>query len=156
MKFAVMRLRISNSQNFLGSKLKKLKKFDLLQIKEKLKMQKSISDLRNIEADSEKCHKIENELQNLLADYNSKVDKIGVNLFISNRYLMHKMLDQKAVMLNRLEFLENEKSILLDEMTKSKVKKDVLKKKQAELNNKLRNETVTKNENSFSSIRKDR
>ena len=156
MKFAVMRLRISNSQNFLGSKLKKLKKFDLLQIKEKLKMQKSISDLRNIEADSEKCHKIENELQNLLADYNSKVDKIGVNLFISNRYLMHKMLDQKAVMLNRLEFLENEKSILLDQMTKSKVKKDVLKKKQAELNNKLRNEIVTKNENSFSSIRKDR
>ena len=65
------------------------------------------------------------------------------------------MLDQKAVMLNRLEFLENEKSILLDEMTKSKVKKDVLKK-QAELNNKLRNEIVTKNENSFSSIRKDR
>tara|TARA_B100001939_G_scaffold344365_1_gene358666 strand:- start:1418 stop:1828 length:411 start_codon:yes stop_codon:yes gene_type:complete len=136
--------------------LKKLKKFDLLQIKEKLKMQKSISDLRNIEADSEKCHKIENELQNLLADYNSKVDKIGVNSFISNRYLMHKMLDQKAVMLNRLEFLENEKSILLDEMTKSKVKKDVLKKKQAELNSKLRNEIVTKNENSFSSIRKDR
>ena len=156
MKFAVMRLRNSNSQNFWGSKLKKLKKFDLLQIKEKLKMQKSISDLRNIEADSEKCHKIENELQNLLADYNSKVDKIGVNSFISNRYLMHKMLDQKAVMLNRLEFLENEKSILLDEMTKSKVKKDVLKKKQAELNNKLRNEIVTKNENSFSSIRKDR
>ncbi|MGB0546229.1 MAG: hypothetical protein ACPGLU_02880 [Paracoccaceae bacterium] len=136
--------------------MKKLKKFDLLQIKEKLKMQKSISDLRNIEADSEKCHKIENELQNLLADYNSKVDKIGVNSFISNRYLMHKMLDQKAVMLNRLEFLENEKSILLDEMTKSKVKKDVLKKKKAELNNKLRNEIVTKNENSFSSIRKDR
>ena len=156
MKFAVMRLRISNSQNFWGSKLKKLKKFDLLQIKEKLKMQKSISDLRNIEADSEKCHKIENELQNLLADYNSKVDKIGVNSFISNRYLMHKMLDQKAVMLNRLEFLENEKSILLDKMTKSKVKKDVLKKKQAELNSKLRNEIVTKNENSFSSIRKDR
>ena len=151
-----MRLRISNSQNFWGSKLKKLKKFDLLQIKETLKMQKSISHLKNIEADSEKCHKIENELQNLLADYNSKVDKIGVNSFISNRYLMHKMLDQKAVMLNRLEFLENEKSILLDEMTKSKVKKDVLKKKQAELNNKLRNETVTKNENSFSSIRKDR
>jgi len=136
--------------------LKKLKKFDLLQIKEKLNMQKSISDLRNIEADSEKCHKIENELQNLLADYNSKVDKIGVNSFISNRYLMHKMLDQKAVMLNRLEFLENEKSILLDKMTKSKVKKDVLKKKQAELYNKLRNEIVTKNENSFSSIRKDR
>ena len=136
--------------------MKKLKKFDLLQIKEKLKMQKSISDLRNIEADSEKCHKIENELQNLLADYNSKVDKIGVNSFISNRYLMHKMLDQKAVMLNRLEFLENEKSILLDEMTKSKVKKDVLKKKQAELNSKLRNEIVTKNENSLSSIRKDR
>ena len=119
-------------------------------------MQKSISHLKNIEADSEKCHKIENELQNLLADYDSKVDKIGVNSFISNRYLMHKMLDQKAVMLNRLEFLENEKSILLDEMTKSKVKKDVLKKKQAELNSKLRNEIVTKNENSFSSIRKDR
>ena len=119
-------------------------------------MQKSISHLKNIEADSEKCHKIENELQNLLADYDSKVDKIGVNSFISNRYLMHKMLDQKAVMLNRLEFLENEKSILLDEMTKSQVKKDVLKKKQAELNSKLRNEIVNKNENSFSSFRRDK
>ena len=121
-----------------------------------LKMQKSISHLKNIEADSEKCHKIENELQSLLADYDSKVDKIGVNSFISNRYLMRKMLDQKAVMLNRLEFLENEKSILLDEMTKSQVKKDVLKKKQAELNNKLRNEIVNKNENTFSSFRRDK
>ena len=71
--------------------MKKLKKFDLLQIKETLKMQKSISHLKNIEADSEKCHKIENELQNLPADYNSKVDKTGVNSFFGNSTLPQRL-----------------------------------------------------------------
>lgn len=128
--------------------MKKLKKFDLLQIKEKLKMQKSICDLNGLEADSEKCHEIKNELQKLLEEYNSNVDKIGVNSFISKRHLMQKMLDQKEVMLNRLEFLENEKSVVLEEVTKSQVKREIFIKKQAEVKKQLRNERIKKNDDS--------
>ena len=102
--------------------MKKLKKFDLLQVKEKLKMQESISDLNAVEADSQKCQLIQNELEQLLDEYNSKVEEIAVNSFISDRHLMHKMLDQKEVMLNRLEFLENEKQAIIRQVAYSKVK----------------------------------
>tara|TARA_B100000925_G_C21951957_1_gene449373 strand:- start:520 stop:930 length:411 start_codon:yes stop_codon:yes gene_type:complete len=129
--------------------LKKLKKFDLLQIKEKLKMQQSICDLNGLEADTEKCNKINNELQILLEEYNSNVDKIGVNSFKSNRHLMHKMLDQKEVMLNRLEFLENEKSVILEEVTKSQVKREIFIKKRAEVKKQLKNERINKKDNSL-------
>ena len=128
--------------------MKKLKKFDLLQIKEKLKMQKSICDLNGLEADAEKCQKMTNELQKLLEEYNSNIDKIGVNSFISKRRLMHKMLDQKEVMLNRLEFLENEKSVILDEVTKSQVKREIFVKKQTAVKKQLQNERINKNDDS--------
>ena len=39
-------------------------------------MQKSICDLNGLEADTEKCQKISNELQMLLEEYNSNVEKI--------------------------------------------------------------------------------
>ena len=50
----ICRLNSSQKQlkELLEHKLKKLKKFDLLQIKEKLKMQKSICDLNGLEADA--------------------------------------------------------------------------------------------------------
>ena len=128
--------------------MKKLKKFDLLQIKEKLKMQKSICDLNGLEADAEKCQKMTNELQKLLEEYNSNIDKIGVNSFISKRRLMHKILDQKEVMLNRLEFLENEKSVILDEVTKSQVKREIFVKKQTAAKKQLHNERINKNDDS--------
>ena len=91
---------------------------------------------------------IKNELHKLLEDYNSNVDKIGVNSFISKRHLMHKMLDQKEVMQNRLEFLENEKSVVLEEVTKSKVKREIFEKKQAEVKKQLENERISKNDDS--------
>lgn len=111
-------------------------------------MQKSICDLNGLEADTEKCEKIKNELHKLLEDYNSNVDKIGVNSFINKRHLMHKMLDQKEVMQNRLEFLENEKSVILEEVTKSKVKREIFEKKQAEVKKQLENERISKNDDS--------
>ena len=46
--------------------MKKLKKFDLLQVKEKLKMRESISDLNAVEADAQKCQAIQSELEQLL------------------------------------------------------------------------------------------
>ena len=47
------------------------------------------------------------------------------------------MLDQKEVMLNRLEFLENEKSVILDEVTKSQVKREIFVKKQTAVKKQL-------------------
>ena len=111
-------------------------------------MQKSICDLNGLEADAEKCQKMTNELQKLLEEYNSNIDKIGVNSFISKRRLMHKMLDQKEVILNRLEFLENEKSVILEEVTKSQVKRELFVKKQAELKKQLLNERINKDDHS--------
>ena len=111
-------------------------------------MQKSICDLNGLEADAEKCQKMTNELQKLLEEYNSNIDKIGVNSFISKRRLMHKMLDQKEVMLNRLEFLENEKSVILDEVTKSQVKREIFVKKQTAAKKQLQNERITKDDDS--------
>ena len=111
-------------------------------------MQKSICDLNGLEADAEKCQKMTNELQKLLEEYNSNIDKIGVNSFISKRRLMHKILDQKEVMLNRLEFLENEKSVILDEVTKSQVKREIFVKKQTAAKKQLQNERITKDDDS--------
>ena len=45
--------------------MKELKKYHLLQVKEKLKRQKSISELSQLEADAEKCETIKQELNRL-------------------------------------------------------------------------------------------
>ena len=52
-------------------------------------------------------------------------------------------------MLNRLEFLENEKSVVLEEVTKSQVKREIFVKKQAEVKKQLRNESINKNDDSL-------
>ena len=135
--------------------MKKLKKFDLLQVKEKLKMQESISDLNAVEADSQKCQLIQNELEQLLDEYNSKVEEIAVNSFISDRHLMHKMLDQKEVMLNRLEFLENEKQAIIRQVAYSKVKSDIYQRKQTELKE-IKSELLKKNEDSSAKLKPNR
>ena len=141
-------------QNFWEHEVKKLKKFDLLQVKEKLKMQESISDLNAVEADSQKCQLIQNELEQLLDEYNSKVEEIAVNSFISDRYIMHKMLDQKEIMLNRLEFLENEKQAIIRQVTHSKVRSDIFQRKKGELKRHIKNELLKKNEDSSAKLKR--
>lgn len=119
-------------------------------------MQESISDLNSVEADSQKCQTIQSELEQLLDEYNSKVEETAVNSFISNRHLLHKMLDQKEVMLNRLEFLENEKQAIIRQVAHSKVKSDVYQKKQAELKKQIQNELLQKNEDSLGKFKRHR
>ena len=75
--------------------MRKSKKFELLRVKEKVKRQKSINDLYQLNLDAEKCEKISNDLLLLLNEGYSENSKIGVNTFVSNRYLMQKMMDQK-------------------------------------------------------------
>ena len=109
--------------------MRRIRKLELMQAKEKLRQQKSISDLKNIEEDSKNCEILHNELSKLLKETGADFNQIGVNSFISNRILMHKMMDQKDIVENRIDFLSNEKSELLRLVKQSKIKADVFNKK---------------------------
>ena len=113
--------------------LKELKKYNLLQVKEKLKRQKSINELTQLEADADKCQTINRELDRLLSENHALIEEIGVQSFVSNRRLMQKMFDQKEVISNRLEFLDKEKLAVLAEVKKSTTKEEVVERKKSKI-----------------------
>ena len=113
--------------------LKELKKYNLLQVKEKLKRQKSINELTQLEADADKCQTINRELDRLLSENHALIEEIGVQSFISNRRLMQKMIDQKEVISNRLEFLDKEKLAVLAEVKKSTTKNEIVERKKSKI-----------------------
>lgn len=109
--------------------MRKIRKLELMQAKEKLKQQKSISDLKHIEEDSKNCELLHNELSKLLNETSADFDQSRVNSFISNRILTQKMMDQRDIVRNRIDFLSSEKSDLLRAVNQSKIKSDVFRKK---------------------------
>tara|TARA_A100000164_G_C21425495_1_gene548583 strand:- start:144 stop:563 length:420 start_codon:yes stop_codon:yes gene_type:complete len=113
--------------------LKELKKYNLLQVKEKLKRQKSINELTQLEADADKCQTINRELDRLLSENHALIEEIGVQSFVSNRRLMQKMFDQKEVISNRLEFLDKEKLAVLAEVKKSTTKEEIVERKKSKI-----------------------
>lgn len=113
--------------------LKELKKYNLLQVKEKLKRQKSINELTQLEADADKCQTINRELDRLLSENHALIEEIGVQSFVSNRRLMQKMFDQKEVISNRLEFLDKEKLAVLAEVKKSTTKDEIVERKKSKI-----------------------
>ena len=113
--------------------LKELKKYNLLQVKEKLKRQKSINELTQLEADADKCQTISRELDRLLSENHALIEEIGVQSFVSNRRLMQKMFDQKEVISNRLEFLDKEKLAVLAEVKKSTAKDEIVERKKSKI-----------------------
>ena len=113
--------------------LKELKKYNLLQVKEKLKRQKSINELTQLEADADKCQTINRELDRLLSENHALIEEIGVQSFVSNRRLMQKMFDQKEVISNRLEFLDREKLAVLAEVKKSTTKDEIVERKKCKI-----------------------
>ena len=113
--------------------MKELKKYNLLQVKEKLKRQKSINELHQLEADADKCQTINRELDRLLSENHALIEEIGVQSFVSNRRLMQKMFDQKEVISNRLEFLDREKLAVLAEVKKSTTKDEIVERKKSKI-----------------------
>ena len=113
--------------------MKELKKYNLLQVKEKLKRQKSINELTQLEADADKCQTINRELDRLLSENHALIEEIGVQSFVSNRRLMQKMFDQKEVISNRLEFLDKEKLAVLAEVKKSTTKNEIVERKKSKI-----------------------
>ncbi len=104
-----------------------------MQVKEKLKRQKSINELNQLEADADKCQIINRELDRLLSENHALIEEIGVQSFVSNRRLMQKMFDQKEVISNRLEFLDREKLAVLAEVKKSTTKDEIVERKKSRI-----------------------
>lgn len=131
--------------------MSKSKKFDLLRVKEQVKRQRSINDLNQLNLDAEKCEKISNALMLLLNEGYSQTTEVGVNAFVSNRQLMQRMMDQKEVISNRIEFLDHEKASLIKELVKSKVKDGVLLKRKTEIEKQEQEDRFKKNDESLNS-----
>ena len=144
MKFVILKCLQRNFQSFWVCKMRKLKKFELLRVKEKLKRQKSVNELNQIELDSEKCENINLALEELLAENYTQKAEIGVNSFISNRHLVRKMMDQKEIISNRIDFLEREKSSILIELGKSKVKDEILERKKIQIRRQTKETSLKK------------
>ena len=108
-----------------------------MQVKEKLKRQKSINELSQLEADAEKCETIKQELNRLLSENHAVIEEIGVQSFVSNRRLMQKMLEQKQVISNRLEFLDKEKSVVLSDVKRSSAKEEIVERKKDKVKKQL-------------------
>lgn len=129
--------------------MKELKKYNLLQVKEKLKRQKSINELTQLEADADKCQTINRELDRLLSENHALIEEIGVQSFVSNRRLMQKMFDQKEVISNRLEFLDKEKLAVLAEVKKSTAKDEIVERKKSKIKKQAQDTLFKKQDENF-------
>ena len=89
--------------------MKKVKQINLLQTKERLQQQKTISHLVQIQSETEKCIKIGNDLEELAKDKANDKEVANAYAFQANRQLMQKLMEQREILLNRQEYLEQEK-----------------------------------------------
>jgi len=84
--------------------MKKVKQINLLQTKEKLKQQKTISHLVQIQSEAEKCLKIGKDLEELARDKADEKEVSSTYAFQANRQLVQKLMEQREILLNRQEF----------------------------------------------------
>ncbi len=111
--------------------MKKVKQISLLQTKERLKQQKTISHLVQIQSEADKCLKVSNDLEELAKDKAEEKEELNSYAFQANRQLVHKLMQQREILLNRQEFLEQEKVATSIEINRSKAKNDVLEKRKS-------------------------
>ena len=109
--------------------MKKVKQINLLQKKERLKQQKTISHLVQIQSEAEKCLKVSNDLEELARDKAEERQAVHAYAFQANRQLVQKLMEQREILLNRQEFLEEEKLATSIEISRSKAKNDALEKR---------------------------
>ena len=113
--------------------MRKIKRIELLQAKEKLKRKHSATRLEEINADQKKCSNIYSELGALVDASASKKESLSSSLYISERAIIHQMMEQKEIVTNRLEFLQDEKKIIVEELNRSEFKDKVFKKRKEKL-----------------------
>lgn len=132
--------------------MKKVKQIGLLQTKEKLNQNKTISHLADIELEVEKCLKVENELEEIAKQKSSETERVSSYSFQANRHLVQKVMEQREIIQNRQEFLEKEKIAAAQEISRSKAKTDVLEKRKRLERAKILAENEVKQEDKFNYI----
>ena len=111
--------------------------------------------MNEVSADAEKCRNISTELDKLLKK-TFENHELNANSFITDRHLIHKMMDQKEILENRLEFLENERLAAIADLDKSKEKLKVFEKKRIELKAKQQSALELKKDENANLSRKPR
>ena len=132
--------------------MKKVKQIGLLQTKEKLNQNKTISHLANIELEVEKCLKVENELEEIAKQKSSERERVSSYSFQANRHLVQKVMEQREIIQNRQEYLAKEKIAAAQEISRSKAKTDVLEKRKRLERAKILAESEIKQEDKFNYI----
>lgn len=132
--------------------MKKVKQIALLQTKEKLNQNKTISHLADIELEVEKCLKVENELEEIAKQKSSERERVSSYSFQANRHLVQKVMEQREIIQNRQEYLAKEKIAAAQEISRSKAKTDVLEKRKRIERAKILAENEIKQEDKFNYI----
>lgn len=132
--------------------MKKVKQIGLLQTKEKLNQNKTISHLADIELEVEKCLKVENELEEIAKQKSSETERVSSYSFQANRHLVQKVMEQREIIQNRQEYLAKEKIAAAQEISRSKAKTDVLEKRKRIERAKILAENEIKQEDKFNYI----
>ena len=132
--------------------MKKVKQIGLLQTKEKLNQNKTISHLADIELEVKKCLKVENELEEIAKQKSSETERVSSYSFQANRHLVQKVMEQREIIQNRQEYLAKEKIAVAQEISRSKAKTDVLEKRKRLERAKILAENELKQEDKFNYI----
>jgi hypothetical protein len=132
--------------------MKKIKQLNLMQTKEKLNQQKTISHLVDIKTEAEKCKKIGKELEEITKRKTNENQEITTYSFQADRQLVHKLMEQRQILSNRQEFLKQEQVLITKEISNSKAKADILEKKKLKEKVKVLNKNDLKLEDQYRQI----
>ena len=134
--------------------MKKIKQLNLMQTKEKLNQQKTISHLIDIKTEAEKCKKVGKELEEITKRKNNENQEINTYSFQADRQLVQKLMEQREILSNRQEFLKQEQVAITKEISNSKAKTDILEKKKLKEKVKVLNKNDLKLEDQYNQISK--
>ena len=126
--------------------MKKVKQINLLQTKEKINQNKTISHLANIQSEAEKCLKVGTELEEIAKQKTSLKEQVTSYSFQADRQLVQKVMEQREILLNRQEYLAKERLAAVQEIGRSKAKTDVLEKRMQQEKDKVLVENELKQE----------
>ena len=132
--------------------MKKIKQLSLLQTKEKLSQRKTISHLVDLKIEAEKCKKVSKELEEITKRKNNENQEITTYSFQADRQLVQKLMEQREILYNRQEFLQQEQVAITKEISKSKAKNDILEKKKIKERVKVLNKADLKLEDQYNQI----
>jgi hypothetical protein len=132
--------------------MKKIKQLNLMQTKEKLNQQKTISHLVDIKTEAEKCKKIGRELEEITKRKTNENQEITTYSFQADRQLVHKLMEQREILSNRQEFLKQEQVAITKVISNSKAKADILEKKKLKEKVKVLNKNDLKLEDQYRQI----